>query len=39
MLKQDFESIVPALRAVMIGHSVFGDEIVDRIPVILQEKP
>jgi len=37
MLKQNFESIVPALEAVMIGHSVFGDEIVGRIPRILQE--
>lgn len=37
MLKQNFESIVPALRAVMIGHRVFGDEVVERIPVMLQE--
>jgi DNA-binding NarL/FixJ family response regulator len=37
MLKQSFESIVPALKAVMMGHSVFGEDIVDRIPRILRE--
>jgi len=37
MLKQDFESIVPALRAVANGQCVFGDDIVSRIPTLLQE--
>lgn len=32
LLKQDFESIVPALKAVMAGQSVFGDTIMARIP-------
>lgn len=33
LLKQDFESIVPALKAVMAGQSVFGDTIMARIPI------
>lgn len=32
ILKQDYESILPALKAVYNGQSVFGDEIVSRIP-------
>lgn len=36
ILKQDFESIVPALRTVISGQSVFGGEIVSKIPSILQ---
>lgn len=35
LLKQAFESIVPALRAVYSGQSVFGDEIVTKIPMLL----
>lgn len=38
ILKQDFEGIVPALRAVCGGQSVFGGEIVNKIPVLLQTK-
>jgi DNA-binding NarL/FixJ family response regulator len=41
ILKQHYESIVPALKAVMQGHNVFGDEIVSKLPLILgnaQEK-
>lgn len=32
LLKQNFESIVPAIHAVYIGQRVFGDEIVNKIP-------
>ena len=32
ILKQDFESIIPALEAVYSGQSVFGGEIVKKIP-------
>lgn len=32
IIKQDFESIVPSLRAVYTGQNVFGDDIVSKIP-------
>lgn len=35
LLKQDFESIVPALHAVYGGQNVFGSEVVRKIPDIL----
>lgn len=35
ILKQDFEGIVPALKAVYGGQSVFGNAIADKIPVFL----
>lgn len=38
ILKQDFEGIVPAIRAVEQGQSVFGGEIVNKIPVLMQNK-
>ncbi len=38
LLKQDFEGIVPALNAVYGGQSVFGGEIVGKIPVLMQGK-
>lgn len=38
LLKQDFEGIVPALRAVDGGQCVFGGEIVGKIPVLMQGK-
>ena len=38
ILKQNFESILPALRAVMNGQSVFGDEIVGKLPDLLQKR-
>ena len=38
LLKQDYGSILPALRAVYCGQTVFGTEIVSRIPDLLQEK-
>ena len=38
ILKQDFEGIVPALDAVYGGQSVFGGEIIGKIPVLMQNK-
>lgn len=38
ILKQDFEGIVPALDAVYGGQSVFGGEIVGKIPALMQAK-
>ncbi|SHI20999.1 two component transcriptional regulator, LuxR family [Sporobacter termitidis DSM 10068] len=35
ILKQDFESILPALKAVYAGQSVFGEDIVAKIPSLL----
>ncbi|MBR6538204.1 MAG: response regulator transcription factor [Lachnospiraceae bacterium] len=35
LLKQDFESIVPALHAVFGGQNVFGSEVIKKIPDIL----
>lgn len=34
ILKQNFESIVPAVLTVFSGQRVYGDEIIDKIPVI-----
>ena len=36
LLKQDYASILPALRAVYSGQTVFGTEIVSKIPELLQ---
>lgn len=38
ILKQDFEGIVPALKAVYGGQNVFGGEIVGKLPVLMQSK-
>lgn len=38
LLKQDFEGIVPALKAVNGGQSVFGGEIIGKIPVLMYNK-
>jgi DNA-binding NarL/FixJ family response regulator len=35
IIKQNFESIVPALKAVYMGQSVFGDDIVSKIPSLI----
>ena len=35
IIKQDFESIAPALEAVMKGQSVFGAQVMDRIPELM----
>ena len=37
IIKQDFESIVPSLRAVQIGQSVFGQDIVTKIPCLINQ--
>ena len=37
ILKQDFEGIVPALMAVNQGHSVFGGEIVNKMPTVVEK--
>ncbi|MDY4893195.1 MAG: response regulator transcription factor [Agathobacter sp.] len=38
ILKQDYAGIIPALFAVEQGQSVFGGEIVSKIPVLMQQK-
>lgn len=38
ILKQDFASIYPALKAVMSGQSVFGSDIVQKIPALWSNK-
>lgn len=38
ILKQHYDTIVPAINAVNEGHSVFGDEIISKIPSIMQYK-
>lgn len=35
LLKQHFESIVPAIKTVMLGQNVYGDEIMTRLPEML----
>lgn len=37
LLKQDYQNIVPAIRAVFSGQTVFGNEIVSKIPSLLQQ--
>jgi len=39
ILKQDFESIAPAIYAVHNGQTVFGDEIMNKIPELIQQQP
>lgn len=38
LLKQDYTSIVPAIKAVCSGQTVFGGEIMAKIPGLLQKK-
>lgn len=38
ILKQDFEGIAPALKAVCGGQSVFGGEVMGKLPVLMQSK-
>lgn len=35
IIKQNFESIVPSLKAVYVGQNVFGDNIVSKMPSII----
>lgn len=39
LLKQDYEHIVPAIRAVFSGQTVFGSEIMRKLPQLLGKKP
>ena len=39
LLKQNFESILPALQAVSRGQTVFGEEITDKIPELMSASP
>lgn len=36
ILKQDYDSIIPALKAVNINQSVFGGDVVDKLPQLMQ---
>ncbi len=38
LLKQDFESLLPALRAVCSGQSVFGGEVVSKMPLLMKSR-
>jgi DNA-binding NarL/FixJ family response regulator len=38
ILKQDFMSIIPSVKAVFMGQRVFGDEIISKFPVFADEK-
>lgn len=38
ILKQDYQNIIPAILAVSSGQTVFGKEIVSKIPSLLQKK-
>lgn len=37
ILKQNFDSIVPAVKTVFAGQRVYGDEIIDKIPSLMGE--
>lgn len=37
ILKQNYESIIPSVKAVYMGQRVFGDEIIMKIPVYLDD--
>lgn len=38
ILKQDFAGVIPAIRAVYSGQSVWGNEIISRIPDMINDK-
>lgn len=38
MLKQNFDCIIPAIKAVYMGQNVFGNEIITKLPNLLQKK-
>ena len=38
LLKQNFDSIVPSVKAVYLEQRVFGDEIIVRMPALMKEK-
>lgn len=37
ILKQDFESLLPSLKAVASGQSVFGNEVVTKLPTLIPQ--
>lgn len=37
ILKQNFECIVPALKTIMEGHTVFGDDIISHLPSLMKK--
>jgi len=37
LLKQNFESIVPSIKTVCMGQRVFGDEIITKLPAMMNE--
>ncbi len=39
ILKQNYESILPAIKAVFSGQSVFGGEIMEKLPILMEKKP
>lgn len=39
IIKQNFESIVPSLKAVYMGQRVFGDDIVSKLPALMHSSP
>lgn len=39
LLKQEYQSIIPAIKAVYTGQTVFGTEIISKIPDLLQKSP
>ncbi|MFW6022120.1 MAG: response regulator [Halanaerobiaceae bacterium] len=38
IIKQNFENIVPSIKAVYIGENVFGDNIVSKIPELIKKE-
>ncbi len=38
LLKQDFESIIPAVKTVFMGQRVYGDEIMEKIPGLMGKR-
>ncbi len=38
IVKQNFENIIPALKAVYAGQNVYGDEIISKIPELMKSK-
>jgi len=39
ILKQDFASIAPALKAVLSGQNVYGTDIISKLPTLMEGKP
>lgn len=39
LLKQDYENIIPAIKAVHAGQTVYGGEVMQALPRLLKQKP